>query len=146
MPEQTYPFVVFKDTHGRILRPPSAFIPIRILNPRTSQALITIGQIDTGADECTFPAGIATALGHNLQADGVKSDTTIGVSGATKVFKHTFKIQILSPTLGKAIATSPEMLVSCVASQIPPLLGVRNCLARFCVTVDYRKRITRLSW
>jgi len=30
------------------------------------------GLIDTGADECAFPASFATLLGHNLQAGQVK--------------------------------------------------------------------------
>jgi hypothetical protein len=56
-----YPFK--KLTPDDPLRP---ILPIRITNPDTGLSVRSWGLIDTGADDCAFPARLATILGHNL--------------------------------------------------------------------------------
>ncbi len=41
---------------------------IKVTNPQTEQSVITLAIIDTGADECVFPAMTATKLGHKLES------------------------------------------------------------------------------
>ncbi len=134
---ETYPFVTFKDETGNIVRPPSTYLPIRITNPHAGKSTIIYALIDTGADQCTFPESLAVELGHNFRANGVKSESTIGVSGSTDVFMHTFDVDILTPDRSKIFASFENILVSCVSTEIPALLGVDDCLNHFTLTIDY---------
>ncbi|MDP6438851.1 MAG: hypothetical protein QGH74_04370, partial [Candidatus Brocadiia bacterium] len=97
MPECTYPFVSFSDQAGSIVRPPSTYLPVRISNPHSGLSAVVYALVDTGADHCAFPESLAVDLGHNFQGDNVMSETTVGVSGATDVYLHTFDISILTP-------------------------------------------------
>jgi len=62
MPIRNYPFSVTKP--GDVPRP---YLPITIINPTTNKHLKVFALIDTGADECAFPASFAPLLGHSLQ-------------------------------------------------------------------------------
>jgi len=64
---RNYPFSIIRP--GDLPRP---YLPVAILNPDTNMEIKVYGLIDTGADECAFPASFATLLGHNLQAGQVK--------------------------------------------------------------------------
>lgn len=57
------------------LRP---WLPIRLINPQSGQAARTFGLIDTGADECAFPAWLALELGHDLRQGFPKTIVTGG--------------------------------------------------------------------
>jgi predicted aspartyl protease len=48
--------------------------------------------IDTGADECAFPASFAPLLGHNLQAGQSKKIST--GNGITMAYGHITRIEI----------------------------------------------------
>lgn len=63
MPISNYPFSVIRP--GDIARP---YLPVTIINPDTNSQINVYALIDTGADECAFPASFAPILGHNLQA------------------------------------------------------------------------------
>lgn len=137
MTKCTYPFVSFADESGNTVRPPSTYLPVRITNPHTAKTLVVYALIDTGADQCAFPESLAVELGHNFQGEGVISESTMGVSGATSVFLHTFDIEVLTPDLKHVFASLPNMLISCVPTEIPSLLGVADCLDHFVLTIDY---------
>jgi hypothetical protein len=145
MAKSTYPFVSFADEFGATVRPPSTYIPVRIANPHSEKSIIVYALIDTGADQCAFPESLAIELGHDFQGDGVLSESTMGVSGATNVFLHTFDIDILTPDLKDTFASLPNMLISCVPTEIPPLLGVADCLEHFVLTIDYPQTEITLS-
>lgn len=83
---------------------PRPILPINIINPHTGLSYATFGIIDTGADECAIPAGIATLLGHNLQAGSTK---IIGTgNGETIAFAHTTKFEIYNPVSFKLAHTT----------------------------------------
>jgi predicted aspartyl protease len=63
MPIRNYPFSITRP--GDIARP---YLPVTIINPDTQRQIRVFGLVDTGADECAFPASFAPILGHNLQA------------------------------------------------------------------------------
>ena len=142
----TYPFVAFRDEDGALLTPPGSFLPVRLKNPSSGHELVTYALIDSGADECAFPEVIAATLGHKMKGPSVQIETTLGVSGPGKVFKHTFDVEILHPTSRVVVKSFQRLLVACVTAQIPPLLGIKGCLEHFCVTLDYPRKQTRLSW
>ncbi|OHE61273.1 MAG: hypothetical protein A2Z47_11285 [Thermodesulfovibrio sp. RBG_19FT_COMBO_42_12] len=62
MPVSNYPFSITRP--GDIARP---YLPITIINPETNRHLRVFALIDTGADECAFPASFAPLLGHMVK-------------------------------------------------------------------------------
>jgi hypothetical protein len=100
VPECTYPFVAFSDEAGNVVRPPSTYLPVRVSNPHSGLSVVVYALVDTGADQCAFPESLAVDLGHDFQGKDVASETTVGVSGTTNVYLHTFDIAILTPDLG----------------------------------------------
>ncbi len=137
MADVIYPFVTFVDSDGVPLRPPSTYLPVQITNPHSGLSAIVYALVDTGADQCTFPEALAVDLGRDFRADGVQSESTLGVSGATEVFIHTFDLAILSPDRRDVFASFESVSIACVPTDIPPLLGVADCLNAFVLTIDY---------
>ena len=87
MPVRNYPFSIIRP--GDIARP---YLPLTILNPDTDKQMKVYGLIDTGADECAFPASFAPLLGHNLQAGQSKKIST--GNGITMAYGHITRIEI----------------------------------------------------
>jgi predicted aspartyl protease len=87
MPIRNYPFSVIRP--GDIARP---YLPVTIVNPNTQKQINAYSLIDTGADECAFPASFAPLLGHNLQAGQLKRIST--GNGVTIAYSHTTRIII----------------------------------------------------
>ena len=103
MAKYTYPFVSFADEFGTTVRPPSAYLPVRIANPHSKKSVIVYALIDTGADQCAFPESLAIELGHDFQGDGVLSESTMGVSGATNVFLQNYGWSIGGNSFSKTV-------------------------------------------
>ncbi len=57
MPIRNYPFSATRP--GDAARP---YLPITILNPATKKRIKVFALVDTGADECAFPAAFAPLL------------------------------------------------------------------------------------
>jgi len=133
----TYPFVTFADESGNVVRPASPYLPVRVSNPHSGVSAVVYALIDTGADQCAFPESLAVELGHDFQGEGVATEITVGVSGSTDVFLHTFDIDILMPDRKTTFVSMQNMIISCVPVEIPPLLGVAGCLDHFVLTIDY---------
>ena len=110
-------------------------LKITIVNPATGLSVSTFGLIDTGADECAIPAGFARALGHNLQA-GITKTIQTG-NGATSAYAHTSTIQIHDPLTNVVAHTIQQTPVDFMPNLHVVLLGVRNFLGTFVLTVDY---------
>ena len=87
MPIRNYPFSVLRP--GDI---PQPYLPVTVLNPDTDKQINLYALIDTGADECAFPASFAPLLGHNLQAGHLKKIST--GNGITIAYGHTARIVI----------------------------------------------------
>ena len=71
MPVRNYPFSIIRP--GDLARP---YLPVTIVNPLTNMKLKVYALIDTGADECAFPASFAPVIGYNLQAGKIKKIST----------------------------------------------------------------------
>ena len=84
--------------------------------------------VDTGADECAFPASFAPVLGHNLQAGQSKRIST--GNGITVAYSHTTRIAIDG-------FSTQDVLVDFMPNLSTPLLGVKSFLGNFILTVDY---------
>ena len=123
MPLLDIPFLKFGKND--IARP---WLPITIVNPRSRKQVDMYGLIDTGADECALPATYATLLGFDLQ-QGIPKSINTG-NGVTFAYAHTVQIKIKGFNSRKtAIDFLPNLQV--------PLLGMRNFLSDFILTIDY---------
>ena len=131
MPIRNYPFSTIRK--GDLPRP---YLPITIINPDTNKKLKVFALIDTGADECAFPASFAPLLGHNLQSGQQKNIST--GNGITIAYGHTTRIEI------EGFATQ-DVLIDFMPNLNIPLLGVRSFLSNFVLTVDYTKRVFSLK-
>lgn len=117
------PFMII--TAGGIARP---ILPVIIKNPVTKQELRTYAMIDTGADDCAFPASYALLTGHNLLAGNQKA---IGTgNGITNAYAHTISLEINDYKI-------ENILIDFMPNLHIGLLGVQNFLKRFILTVDY---------
>lgn len=118
---------------------PRPILPINIINPHTGLSYATFGIIDTGADECAIPAGIATLLGHNLQAGSTK---IIGTgNGETIAFAHTTKFEIYNPVSFKLAHTIQDTPIDFMPNLRVVLLGVTNFLSKFILNIDYPRKV-----
>lgn len=118
---------------------PRPILPIKIINPHTGRAYATFGIIDTGADECAIPAGIAPILGHNLQAGATK---TIGTgNGETIAFVHTTKFEIYHPLSFKLAYIIRDTPIDFMPNLDVVLLGVNSFLSKCVLNVDYPRKV-----
>jgi len=130
MPVRNYPFSVVRP--GDIPRP---YLPVTIANRGTNREIKVYALIDTGADECAFPASFSPLLGHNLQAGQLKRIST--GNGITIAYSHTSQIII------EGFSTK-DVLVDFMPNLNIPLLGVKSFLSNFILTIDYPNKVFSL--
>jgi clan AA aspartic protease len=130
MPVRNYPFTIIRP--GDIARP---YLPITVKNPDTDRQIKVYALIDTGADECAFPASFASLLGHNLLA-GQQRKISTG-NGLTIAYSHSTRIIIEG-------FTTKDVLIDFMPNLYIPLLGVRSFLSNFILTIDYPNRVFSL--
>ncbi len=123
MPIRNYPFSIVRP--GDISRP---YLPVKIVNPGIEKELRVYALVDTGADECAFPASSAPILGHNLQAGQVKRIST--GNGIAIAYSHATRIVIED-------FSTEDVLIDFMPNLSIPLLGVKSFLSNFVLTVDY---------
>lgn len=117
---------------------------IRVLNPGTKFGVYALALVDTGADDCVFPATVAIRLGHNLRSVAAKEIIT--ASGTAYVYAHTTKIEILGiqpnglPN-NNILYTIPDTPIDFIQGGDNFLLGTRNFLSRFVLTIDYPRQV-----
>ena len=128
---RNYPFSIIRP--GDISRP---YLPVTILNPDTNMEIKVYALVDTGADECAFPASFAPLLGHNLQAGQMKRVHT--GNGITVAYSHTSRIII------EGFSTQ-DVLVDFMPNLNIPLLGVKSFLGNFILTIDYPNKLFSLT-
>jgi hypothetical protein len=95
--------------------------------------------LDTGADACVFPKTIPETLGYNLKDPNAPHSINQGI-GENKVelWKHKFKLELLSPDRKSVVWKSKECLIGCVDhNNVPPLLGFESFLCNFRITFNY---------
>jgi predicted aspartyl protease len=126
MPVRNYPFSVIRP--GDVARP---YLPIAILNPNSGIRINVYALIDTGADECAFPASFAPLLGHDLQSGQEKRVTT--GNGITIAYSHTNRIIV------EGFSTQ-DVLIDFMPNLYTPLLGVKSFLSNFILKVDYPQK------
>ena len=121
---------------------PRIILPLRIINPYNNKHYKTRGIIDTGADDCSIPAGIAKILGHNLRSGIVDIAGTAG--GDCVTYKHTTTIEILHPDTDKVICRMEDVLIDYMPKLQEVLLGVTGFLEKFILEINYPKKVFSL--
>ena len=124
---QNYPFLIIRP--GDTARP---YLPVTIINPDSNKQIKVYALIDTGADECAFPASFAPLLGHNLLAGQPKKVST--GNGVTIAYSHITRIIIEE-------FSTQDVLIDFMPNLYFPLLGVRSFLGNFILTVDYPNKV-----
>jgi predicted aspartyl protease len=112
------------------------YLKVRVQNPHTGIALTVFGLIDTGADECGFPARYAEILGHSLEK-GIAKQINTG-NGVTLAYAHTVRIEVNGVFV-------EDVMLDFMPNLSTPLLGVKNFLSRFVLLLDYPKQYFSLS-
>ena len=143
MPSAIYPLVATSLGHG------VPFLPIRIDNPIDNLSIPFQCLVDTGADATIITSQIAEGTGHNLRGDGVRATTTYGVGGVPlTTYGHTFRLHLLQHNAWDTVLwSSPSHLISCIEhDRCPPLLGTRDFLSFFNVTINYPQQYISLAW
>lgn len=150
MPIRNSPFLlVVPQAKGKVMIVPGQGRPmlwIRVSNPKLpkSPQVVTLAIVDTGADDCLFPADTAVAVGHVLKS--VLPKTISGINSATVAYPHTSRIEILATLANggpstNALYTIKNTLVDFMESgnnqKVPFLLGTKSFLSKFVVTIDY---------
>ena len=133
-----YPFTPIADGVARPI------LWIRVINPAKKKSLITHAAIDTGADECGFPASTANSLGHKLKSVPPKEIVT--ANGKTLAYSHTSEIQILTmdpdgQPIDKVVHTIKATPIDFIEGPDGFLLGTKNFLSDFILTVDYPRQV-----
>lgn len=128
-----YPFYKISD---EIFRP---WIPIRIINPKNNETITTLALLDTGADYCVFPKFIAEQAKLDLKGEAISSETMQGLAETKiEVWKHEFKIYLLSPDSKTVVCKNKDLIIGCVDhDNIPPILGFNNFMCSFKITFNH---------
>jgi len=136
MPIKDYPFTSIAGQARPMLW-------IRVINPKTKPGFITLAIVDTGADDYVFPAAIAAQLGHDLKSVAPKEIKT--ASGRAYAYPHTSHVDILQ-TLpngmfgNKVLHTIPATPIDFIEGCDSFLLGKKNFLSNFILTIDYPRQ------
>jgi len=136
MPVSDYPFQASPD-----IPTPSPILPIKIINPDNGKAYMTWGLVDTGAFQTAIPGHIAQAIGHNINA--VKAMDGYGADGALSIYQHSCSIEIFKMDskgivdINTVVHTISRRRIGVIKDLPFVLLGVREFLKKFVLTVDY---------
>ena len=142
MPIRNYPFTTISSDKSLPM------LWIRIFNSHGNSAsdllaIDTLAIIDTGADDCAFPAPFAVLLGHDLESVPPKPIITAG--GTTTAYPHTSRIDIydMKPSTkgAKVLYTIPDTPIDFTIGCEAFLLGRKNFLNRFVLTIDYPQQL-----
>jgi len=145
MPITNYPFGI---PEGFRLKKPA--LPIILYNPANDPAdefeYRTIALIDTGADITIIPEYIAKALNHNIRHPDVETIYSWGIGGDTKVYLHTFSMDVLyvdaHGTIGdKVVIQIPPTKFHVVAGLGTVVLGENDFLNKYILSIHYPKQI-----
>lgn len=152
MPIRNYPFISVELVGSTVrisIKGPQARprLWIRITNPDTNSALEWPAIIDTGADACACPVQVASQLGYDLMS--VKSEKVNTAKGKTNVYPHKSKLEILevlaTATPGpKVLYTTSDVTMNFTEGLPDILLGRKQFLNKFILTIDYIRRTSSL--
>lgn len=107
------------------------YLFVTLINPDNNKNIKISALIDTGADECCFPIEIGYLLGHNFKLGRLKKIST--ANGDIEAFSHTNRIFIDD-------FMTKDLLIDFSDKLKIPILGVRNFLSDFILTINYPEK------
>jgi hypothetical protein len=122
---------------------------IKVGNPAKNLAIIALAIIDTGADDCVFPAEAATVLGHDLERGTHKIIRT--ASGTTDIYRHTSVVEVLEMQPNgrwgnRILYTVHKTLIDFAVGCDCFLLGCKQFLSNFILEVNYPRQVFSLRY
>ena len=127
-----YPFV-----GNSVVRP---MVPVVISHPTTGSVQGFYALVDTGADSCLIPSGVANILGCDLKSGKPNKAKGVG-SLDMETWKHSLIINLLTPDRKKIAWTSiPSMIACSETHDLPLILGNIGFLQYFKATFDYPRK------
>lgn len=132
------PYVRFL-VSGRTVKPARfvyrPVIPVKLRLGR--QAITFEGLVDSGADECTFPAWIAKTLGHDVHKGGPRVFS--GIGGSVLAYRHRTELEV------DGVRFTNDVYYSHDWDDMPfGLLGQAGFFLYFDVEFCYRKKMLRI--
>ncbi len=120
---------------------------VRVTNSATNQAICALALVDTGADDCVFPAAVASELGYHLKSGTRKEIGTAG--GNTYAYTHICTVEVLEMrrdgTAGSRILYRlPGTPIDFAEGCDMFLLGSRSFLSDLILEIDYPRQIFSL--
>jgi len=112
------------------------YLNVTLINPENNKNVRITALIDTGADECCFPIDMAYLLGHDFKNGRLKRIST--ANGDIEVFSHTNRIFIKN-------YMTKDILIDFSDKLKIPILGVRNFLSDFILTINYPEKYFTLE-
>lgn len=134
----------FHKISNEIYRP---WIPIQVISQKTGAMISVLALLDTGADHSVFPKMAADQTKLDLKADAVATDKMTGLAGTMiDLWKHEFKIHLMSPDWKNAVWKSKQIEIGCVDHDvIPPILGFSNFMCDFKITFNHATKKVIIS-
>ena len=135
----SYQFVL----HNGVLRP---WVPVRFATlDKSIVTNIFWSLVDTGADKSLFPQIVPEICKYDLKSG--KTENMQGIEGgAMLTWSHPFIIQLMSNNHADVVWESQPFEIACVEhSNNPPILGFREFISNFKLTVDFKNKTTGLE-
>lgn len=114
---------------------------IRVTNPQKGRSIIGLAMVDTGADQCAFPAKVGKNLQYKPES-AVATNSIITASGETVAHSHISTIEVLKPDAkGRAtdqvVSVIKDVTVAYAEGLCAYLLGDQGFLCNFVLEIDY---------
>ncbi len=148
MPIRDYPFIEIAKGGTPVLQTARSGprLWIRVINPRTGLGTDTPAIVDTGADDCLFPAEWAIKLGYNLAASPYPPLQIHTANGATYAYIHETTVAVLGVLAdGRAdkntiLYPAHNIFIRYTDGLSQFLLGQASFLHRFVPSINYPQK------
>jgi hypothetical protein len=140
MGKMTFPYLKLLASKRNVKPPRYIYKPVIPIELSFENRILRFdGLIDSGASECSFPAWVAKALGHNLYK-GVKRSFR-GIGGTVVAYKHTTYLRL---PIGDRFLS--QVYYSTQWNQMPfGLLGQMGFFSFFNVGFDFKNKIISIK-
>lgn len=123
---------------SRIIQRPLVFV--KLINPKTNRYQHFAALIDTGSDQCIFPARLTIQLGYTLEA-GTKTSITDIHNCSTDAWIHSSVLGFRDPEGNEVPPYQTGVVFSRHVTDEHGILGLRGFLDHFKLTIDHSKHL-----
>lgn len=140
MKEIRFPYIKYLVTPPTIKPAQYVYRPVIPIKLSLGKKVITFdGLVDSGADECTFPAWIAKTLGHDVYKG--KKKIFSGIGGSVLAYLHKTHLRL------NGIEFVADVYYSHEWDDMPfGLLGQAGFFSHFDIRFNYKEKLTLLRY